>query len=241
MAVCNLFNRLNNASGNFMMFSQYVEDITHDYVEGDNCKVVPTKFVALNIDYSKINRNEVTPNDEDLNTGIPKYFQNCFENACAYARSQYANWNSEISRNLFWNVMFDGEFLHISEYGKAKVIDEVVYYGNINMHSYNSHNGMGYGEIYCYIPTDAERKRCQVVCITDSDPEGRKYDSSNKNSMLEGHTDKYIENYKQEYVYNRDFSMSFDDDSVGVLLNTAETQYKFNTIVVLYDVFRRIA
>lgn len=251
MAVCNLFNRLNNASGNFMMFSQYVEDITHDYVEGDNWKVVPTKFVALNIDYSKIDRNKVTPNDEELNIGIPKYIQNCFENACAYGRENYETWaattggiktkkwNSEISRNLFWNTLIDGKFLHISDYGKTKTIDEVVYYGNINMHSYNSHNGMGYGEIYCYIPTDAEHKKCQVVCITDSDPEGRKYDASNNNSLLEGHIDKYIENYKQQYYYNRDFSMSFDDESVGELMNSLETQYKFNTIVVLYDVFRR--
>lgn len=54
MAVCNLFNRFDNASGNFMMFSQYVEDITKNYVESDNWKVVPTQFVVLDIDYTKI-------------------------------------------------------------------------------------------------------------------------------------------------------------------------------------------
>ena len=53
MAVCNLFNQLSNTSGNFLLFSQYVEDITHNYAEGDNWKVVPTGFVALDIDYSK--------------------------------------------------------------------------------------------------------------------------------------------------------------------------------------------
>ena len=54
MAVCNLFNRFDNASGNFMMFSQYVEDITKNYTESDNWKVVPTQFVVLDIDYTKI-------------------------------------------------------------------------------------------------------------------------------------------------------------------------------------------
>lgn len=252
MAVCNLFNRFANASGNFMMFSQYVEDITRNYTESDNYKVVPTQFVALDIDYDNIDRSKVTPNDEELNIGIPKYFQNCFENACAYGRVHYPewsantatvrakDWNPEISRNLFWNSMFDGEFLHTSKYGGTNIVDEVVYFENINMHSFNDHKGMGYGEIYCYIPTDGEKKRCQVVKITDSDPEGRKCDESNSSIFLEGYTDRYVENYDKKYYYNRDFSMTFDDSTVGTLLNSQDKSFSFNTIVVLYSVFKRI-
>lgn len=252
MAVCNLFNRFDSASGNFLMFSQYVEDITHNYVETENWKVIPTKFIALNIDYSKIDKSLVLPNNEDLNIGIPKYFQNCFENACAYGRENYAawaektsgirtkTWTPEISRNLFWNSMFDGGFLHTSSYGDTKQMDEVVYYGNINMHSYNEHKGMGYGEIYCYIPTDAEKKQCQVICITDSELDGRKSEiPENYTNLLEGHSDKYIENYRQEYFYNRDFSMSFDDTTVGELLNSTSSSYDINTIVVLYSIFKK--
>jgi hypothetical protein len=126
MAVCNLFNTLENPSGNFMMFSQYVEDITKGSVIGDDWKVVPSRFVALNIDYSKVNEM-VKPKgeDPDLNMAIPKYLQNCFENACAYARVNYtsftqrvgnkssADWTADISRNLFWNFLFDGGFLTI--------------------------------------------------------------------------------------------------------------------------------
>lgn len=252
MAVCNLFNRFDNASGNFMMFSQYVEDITKNYVESDNWKVVPTQFVVLDIDYTKIDKFKVMPNDEEFNIGIPKYFQNCFENACAYGRSYYADWasktgsikskkwNPEISRNLFWNAMFDGKFLHTSKYGETNIIDEVVYFGNINMHSFNDHKGMGYGEVYCYVPTDAAKKRCQVVKITDSDPEGRKSEIPPFATLLQGHTDRYIENYTQEYFYNRDFSMTFDDNTVGELLNTQDNFYNFNTIVVLYSVFKKL-
>ena len=91
MSVCNIFNSLNSNTGNFMLFSQYVEDITHNYPEGDNWKVIPTQFVALDIDYSKVDPNMVLNEGKDsLNVGIPKYFQNCFENACAYGRKNYS-------------------------------------------------------------------------------------------------------------------------------------------------------
>ena len=251
MAVCNLFNNLTNASGNFLMFSQYVEDITRNYVDSDAHKVVPSKFIALNVDYSKIKKDIVCPNGENFNEGIPKYFQNCFENACAYGRENYAKWvestdhmtaankwNSSISRNLFWNNMFDGGFIHASEYGNTKKLDELVYYGNIAMHAYNEHQGMGYGEIYCYIPTDAGKMNCQVVCTADNDY--RIYEEPPVKTTLEGHTDKFINNYVQKYYYNRDFIMSFDDPDVGSLLNSADSYYTFNTIVVLYDVLVKI-
>ena len=55
MAVCNIFNSLANTTGTFLTFSQYVEDLTRNYAQGDTYKVVPSKFIALNIDYSNIN------------------------------------------------------------------------------------------------------------------------------------------------------------------------------------------
>lgn len=256
MAVCNLFNQLNNASGNFLLFSQYVEDITHNYAEGDNWKVVPTGFVALDIDYSKIDKSLVLNSfKDDMNSGIAKYFQNCYENACAYGRAHYPewtqsiegvtkDWNSDIARNLFWNCMFDGKFISTKQYGSdtsnVKYIPEVVYYGSISMHSYNEHKGMGYNEIYCYIPTDAPKMNCQVVCITDDDVNGRICDSSNKSIYLEGYTDKYVEDYPQNYFYNRDFSMVFDDTTIGNLQSANANKYNINTIVVQYSVFRKL-
>lgn len=257
MAVCNLFSGLSNASGNFMMFSQYVEDVTRNTTEGDNWKVVPTGFVALDIDYSSINKTLVL-NDgrEDLNSGLPKYMQNCFENACAYGRSHYSEWTEEalgtakpwtpeVARNLFWNSMFDGGLLHAVRYGSessnAKYIPEVVYYGDISMHSYNEHQGMGYGEIYCYIPTDAPKMNCQVQLITDEDPNGRLYDYSNSAAdKVEGYNDIYLEGYPQVFAYNRDFAMSFDDDTIAKLQPSTDSRYNINTVVVLYGIFRKI-
>ena len=251
MAVCNLFNELSNPSGNFLMFSQYVEDITCNYTDGDNWKVVPTQFVAFNIDYASLKKDHVLNDpgcfvnrvlnggNDTLNSGIPKYFQNCFENACAYARKNKINWNPKISRNLFWNCMFDGKFITSAKYGSdsgdKKFVPEIVYYGDINMHSYNEHQGMGYGEIYCYIPTDAPKMNCQVVENTE-----REFDTSNKSALLEGHTNKVIENYVQAYCYNDDYLMSFDDDTIAGFNPSNDNKYNINTIVVLYSIFNKL-
>lgn len=255
MAICNLFNKLDKPSGNFMLFSQYVEDITKNYTEGENWRIVPSRFVAMNINYKGIKTSLVSPNGEDLNISIPKYFQNCFENACAYGREHYSeyadnlasdaryqSWNAEISRNLFWNSMFDGKFLNLSDYGAVKVIDEVKYWSDIALQSYDEHQGMGYGEIYCYIPTDAGRMKCQCIPVSDIvGDDGRRADISNKNAVyLEGHTDKFVENYIQEYYYDRDFSMTFDDDTMEKLVNAADSYYDINTIVILYDILKLV-
>lgn len=249
MAVCNLFNDLTSPSGNFLMFSQYVEDVTHNYTEGDNWKVVPTGFVALDIDYSKIDK-KVVLNDykETMNTGIPKYFQNYFENGCAYGRNKTKkgdwdgleenSWNPGISRNLFWNSMFNAKFIHAEKYGSStsniSYIPEVKYFGNIDMHSYNEHKGMGYSEIYCYIPSDAERMNCQVKFDEDVN-----FDASNNSLFLEGYNDPNfaIDGYPTEYYYDRNHRMNFDDNYISNLLNGIETQYNINTIVVLYSIY----
>lgn len=260
MGVCNLLtNNLDNASGNFLMFSQYVEDVTRNYSSGDDYKVVPSRFIALNIDYSKINKSLVLNNNvESYNTGIPKYFQNCFENACAYGRANYKNWSGKqdgngdnngdwspnISKNLFWNYMFDGGFMTAIKYGsdtsEIKYSPEIVYFGDINMHAYNEHQGMGYGEIYCYIPTDGERMRCQVERVTDIVSNDRLFDGSNKSSYLEGYPDISTDGYPQSYYYNDDFKVFVDTSIHGKLNNSSEQYYDINTIVVLYSVFQKV-
>lgn len=249
MAVCNLFSDLKYTSGNFMLFSQYVEDITAEHVKGDDWKVVPTRFVALDIDYSKINSDKVLKTN-DINSSIPAYFQNYFENSCAYGRVHYnsweynnsnIDWNASISRNLFWNAMYEGGFITIQKYlnedSNVYYTPEIVYYGDINMHSHNYHKGMGYGEIYCYIPTDAEKVNCKVEVLTPLD--SRKSDTSNKNPLLEGHTDEYVGTYNLPYFYNEDFVFEFEDVTEH-LPNSNAIKYGINTIVVLYTIFKKV-
>lgn len=251
MAVCNLFNDLTNVSGNFMLFSQYVEDITHNYANGDKFKVVPSKFVALNIDYSKLKDNGYDTETNDLNTIVPRFFQNCFENGCAYGRAHYSefytrslflnespNWDSSISRNLFWNLLLSEKLINIQSYDlyneSHEYIDEIVYYGDVSMHSYNEHQGMGYNELYCYIPTDAQYVKCSISKRIDS----ASCDTSNKSYKLEGHNISIYE-YPQNYYYNEDFKFKFEDDDIIKLPLRETLKYDINTIVVLYDVLEK--
>ena len=237
MAVCNLFSPFKNPSGNFMMFSQYVEDITRNITEGDaNYRVVPAKFVALNIDYTKADKDLMPGDDKDLNVCIPKYFQNVFENACAYGRSNNNEWNSEISKNLFWNCLFDSKLLSYTLEDKLNIVNEIMYFGDINLHAYNEHKGMGYGEVYCYIPTDAERTKIYVEENFNTEIADRNY-VINLSNNLEGYKDKFIEGYSKNYFYNRDYSLSFDSDDLGKLNNDTISKYNINTIIVLYDVY----
>lgn len=240
MAVCNLFNNLTNATGNFLMFSQYVEDVTRNFSNGENYKVIPTKFVALDIEYSTLD----IPSISSLNEDIPRYFQNIFENGCAYLRENEKDikdftWTPEISRNMFWNCMFDGKFINYVQdpatTNDVKTIPQVVYYDDIDMHSYNEHKGMGYGEIYCYIPTNAKQSKCHV--INNEFLEKRLYNDSNKSNKLVGR-DIIIDTtrYSQKYYYNRDFRMSFDDSSVLELQPYENSRYSINTVVILYSV-----
>jgi hypothetical protein len=237
MAICNLFGDLTNPSGNFLMFSQYVEDITKNNTYGDaNYKVVPSKFIALNIDYSKLDFKKLGVNYDDtpdLNIIIPRYFQNYFENGCAYARGlENFDWNPEKSKNLFWNSMWDANFLTYKTVDDVDIINEIMYYNDINMYSYNEHKGMGYGEIYCYIPTDSGKINCQVVKSEDRNS------ILNPNNRIEGYDE--VNNLSKNYFYNNDFVMSFDSNNLGNIHTTFVNKYNINTIVVLYDTFKKL-
>jgi hypothetical protein len=237
MAVCNLFNDLCNSSGNFLLFSQYVEDITRNYADGDNYKVVPTGFVALNIDYNQLNAEKVLQVN-GLNNDIPKYFQNYYENGCAYGRNNI-DWNSNYARNLFWNSLVAGNFISKSTVSNKdnveyNTIQQIVYYGDINMHSYNEHQNMGYDEVYCYIPTDAKRMNYQVIYNTDNES-----NRNNESEYLEGFTgnDNYkIGEYSKEYSYNKNYEIQFDNAVIDESNNSDDASFNINTIVVLYSV-----
>lgn len=242
MAVCNLFSDFNNVSGNFMLFSQYVEDVTKGYTDGDNYKVVPTRFVALNIDYT--NSELINNIGKPFNNAVPKYFQNCFENGCAILRNDNTvDWDANISRNLFWNAMYNAGLITIENYGTEEsntyYVPEIMHYGDISMHSYNEHQGMGYGEIYCYIPTSAEQIKCKAnIAVNMND----RICKINENTHAEGYDTEYIDSisYPQSFYYGQDFVMGFEDDTIERLTSSAETKYDINTIVVLYSVFSKL-
>ena len=76
MSVCNLFRELKKDTGNFLSFSQYADDLTRYYVQHNDYKAIPSRFVVCNLDCSSL-----------TNVSLPTKLQNDFENACAYFRS----------------------------------------------------------------------------------------------------------------------------------------------------------
>lgn len=236
MAVCNLFNELTSSSGNFLMFSQYVEDLTRNYSDGDNYKVVPSKFIAMNIDYS--NLNLVSNESTNLDEYIPKYFQNYYENGCAYGRNNINGWSPTHAKNLFWNCMCDANYgltkIPVTENNNSYTFNNIMCCCDINMHSYNTHQGMGYGEIYCYIPTDQKQEKYSIT-IKDTSIDS----SENTEQNLEGFSDN--DNYKigsfpKTYSYNDNYSIALDETPEEI----NSSNYNINTIVVLYSIKEKL-
>ena len=111
---CNLFKSIgsgDNRIGEFLMFSQYTEDITKEQSMRSGYRVVPSKFVALelNIDnvFNGMDHNNIpvsSPIRKDQGTGkyymmignrrvevcnniISQIFQSYFENANAFIKN----------------------------------------------------------------------------------------------------------------------------------------------------------
>lgn len=233
MAVCNVFSSLSKKTGTFLTFSQYAESMTNN-----NQKVIPTKFVAINIH---------RPNLSDY--AIPKILQDYYENKIAVIKNDGAYgvsnvWKNKYSKDLFWRMMFD----HFIDN------DDIMYVGDINIQSYEEYGGTGYSEIYCYIPNDA--KRCSYGNLTPADGL----------ILAERYDGQYIEGYdesdydlgdqiKLDSVNGKSLSAkvtkedgwtgsSFKYDGATDLwydmLTPTETtnveSYTFNTVVVLYNV-----
>lgn len=225
MAVCNVFNRLENNTGNFLMFSQYVEDLTRESTQSVFYRVTPSKFIAANIDYSEYN-------DEHL----VRELQNRFENGCAVCRKNMeSSWTPSTSSNLFWRTIFDMGLFTSTD---GSYLNEVKYIGDINLQSYNEHDGLGYSEIYCYIPNEACESKIQYV---NNEPYGTEYKSD---LIIEGYRPEEIDgrgiigeilNYYPETVSY----FPWDVDSLDVKKVDSDN-FNINTIIVLYDVVTKV-
>lgn len=238
MAVCNLINKLSKETGNFIMFSQYIEDLTQSSSKFEAYRIIPSKFVVMDIDYNKVKSKfeELNISSGDLNVDIPKYFQNYFENGCAYLRDNYpdldSTWSPNISTNLFWKSLYDINMFTTDddvENTTNITINEVKYVDDINIQSYDVKSGMGYNEIYCHIPSEAKSYLYKIDKIdTDKFPA-----EENIPNHLQGYPDINIENYSKKYYYDKNFDMhNFENKQLNDI-----SKYSFNTVIVLYDIY----
>ena len=144
MAICNIFKPLTKETGTFLTFSQYMEDLTAQQTETKFHRVVPSKFIALDITPSNL-----------VGKNFPKILQDGFENACACFKNTLPSWDPTYSKVLFWNFMF-GKPDKPDQIDKVITENDIKYIGDINLQSYNEVDGIGYSEIYCHIPNDAQ-------------------------------------------------------------------------------------
>ena len=242
MAVCNLFKNITKSDGTFFMFSQYTEDLTKMATQNELYKVTPSKFIALNLNYENFTNGAST----DGKISFPYYLQYKFENGCAYLREYLREkedidieWTPELSANLFWNALAEKDLIKTIEVNGNNYINEVQYVGDINFQSYDEHAGMGYSEIYCYIPNEAKRTYLSGTINKSNTAEGIEYpnkyvrgygESDEKKLEIDLKVPDQTKYYYTKDICNIDFGVygnSEDDDSFDI-----------NTIIVLYDIYQ---
>lgn len=239
MAVCNLFKKLTKTTGNFLMFSQYTEDLIKG-LSDPNYKVIPSKFIAMDLRYNPIDHF----GSNDPNITVPTFFQNFYENACAYLRSNIEQWIPEYASNIFWRCLCryqDEQIDQLAFYDliqidkKTGITDQIKWVGDINIQSHSIHDGMGYSELFCHIPSSASQLSCQFDITGESD-QGMQ-DTRGKiegwDIRESGMLNIQIPN-PTTYYYTQKWIPKFLDSSNDSKY-TQVNQFNINTIVILYD------
>jgi hypothetical protein len=279
---CSLLKPVDNLTGTFFMFSQYAQDLTKQYSNSDSYRCVPSKFIAMNLDYSTIPNGsyDLENNPSDSAKVVGEIFQNYFENACTFLRAKYEEenraWNPEYTRTLLFQTLQKYQLLQITEgvddvsevtngsvsstYGyNSGISNNIQYIGDINIYSYNNNNdGVGYNEIYCYIPNEAKCMNYQLnAAIRQSLYEYKNtsicgYENQIPYNNLSWSVSDYIDSYNGNRFYGigeyndgtsnknvlipqclTDFT---SDDQPRLIDDKPLDKFNINTIVVLYDI-----
>ena len=99
---CALLKPVDKLTGNFFLFSQYAQDLTKQYANSDSYRCVPSKYIAMNLDYTTLNGST----EEELSKNLGQVFQNYYENACAFLRSQLGDsWSPTYATALLFQTL----------------------------------------------------------------------------------------------------------------------------------------
>lgn len=246
MVTCNLFKTITNKSGSILTFSQYTNDLTRERFEIGYYHVVPSKFICMDLNLKSII-------DNDSNRDVPTYFQNYFENACAYIRYNLNDkWTPNMSMELLWRSLQEKNILPPLT-GKTDTdgtpVPAIKYVGDINMQSFNVIDGTGYSDIFCYIPDDAALKNYFINSDIDTSTSGTiKYPYNHImgydktiNPDIQPLIDKGLCETNPEAwetttpIYTQPSDM-FNFQINSAPLQTPEDKFSFNTILILYDI-----
>lgn len=228
MAVCNIFSNLANNTGTFLTFSQYMEDLTQWTVRGSSYRVIPSKYVAVELD---------TEANHFDNYTLTKYLADAFENGCAQFRE--GDWKQYNSAELFWDALFTKNLLSSTE----GVVNGIKYVGDINLQSYNEHDGMGYAEIYCHIPNEAPRTSYSLISSPDEESVNFISRYAYAGDLLCGYMENEL-NGKEKIAYDYTYRISSDDrlytfnwdDKTNPPKELPDASFDINAVIVLYKV-----
>ena len=260
MAICNIFKKLENNNGTFFTFSQYTEDLVANQ-SNSSYKVVPSRFICCDVDYSLFD-NETLPAllqnnfengcsflrskmGKDWNPDISK---NVFWNEVGYNLFRDNENNtvvSDFNKDTYLNNL---SIPAIDEINSEYIKSNIVYCGDINIQSYSEKDNVGYNEIYCYIPNEAKQASFKII-RENSGIEYIAYDKEyicgydvndvNFNGLLNINSIYKVDGsnlvtdslYKYQYSYTNTFGVDLTDGKY-----TASDSFKFNTVVVFYDI-----
>ena len=222
--------------------------------DGSHYRVIPSKFVVMNLNWDCADKQNMVKVYSNPNSWLPLYLQNYYENGLAVLRNNIQSitgkpYTPEMSKWLFWKSLFDANYLNMSSRDNAVL--EVKYVGGINLQSYDQWSGMGYSEVYCYIPNDATSHRYTMSRIA---PQTIPSIAREAGKTLEGFTDNDLldENgnfntnaseivlpREVNYTYQQIYEFAWEEGSDLRVLDADDTEkdsFEFNSIVVLYDV-----
>lgn len=249
--ICNRFKALDQQTGNFILFSQYVDDISKSTIDS-NYRVSPNKFICLDVDSTMINQagTLVPEGGFDDNEKLPGFFQNSFENGCSLLRNQNNNYidSQKTSVNFWYNFL---KLIDFGFVGNDKQFSQVKYVGNIDLSSWES----GFADIILDINSGAHPTKVTV----DSDISQLTASSFNTTAYNNTEIDEtyYVSGWGEddpEGAVNTvvgsttTASAALDNISIegGSIFETLFTHstdeqstnpFTFNTIIILYDVF----
>ena len=247
MARCNLFRELQNSTGEFLMFSQFADDIAKQTTDGLSYRVSPSRFAALNISYGT-----------NQKTDIPKAWQNYYENSIALVKHILdGRWNPQFANDLLWQFLVDNGWLALNN---NNIYSQLKYVGDIPFYANRDEDNITYNEIYCHIPISAPCCEYSNSAQVDYEDYDASYDYTNtdlnqsyivgwdnntypSNGITGGEAPSgtqytlYGDSLQIPKILYKDTATDNSPDSQSNFEPTDDTSFDFNTIIVFYDIW----
>lgn len=251
MGKCNLIAPVSQNTGNFILFSQYAEDLTRASQSEDFYRVTPSRYVLLNL-------NPVTGMNP---VALAEFFQNYYENACSVLRENSSiGWTPEAATAMLWKTLFKSGLATVpilDETDTTYYTPSVLKVGDINITSTKQFDGINYSEIYVNVPQGSKREKYTFTKYSSEQTRIAQYphyyicgypdDEYPTAGTAEWPSNHLSSKYSDgtvsvegstQYIYELYSSTDFvlDTESIREL---DDKQYQFNAVLVMYDIHKK--